>query len=352
MPVGWAAAGAAVAGLGAAAMQADAAKDAARTQQGGAAYAADVQRDMFDISRQQQQPFMQTGYAANDVLSRLMGLAPTAGRSLPSNMSAGSTGWQSSWDENNGRLVGDTYLPADVELKDVGGGWSEVWRPGEGRVGTLRPGGKNGQFINDTNWQMPQPGATQSGESLTGAAIGEDGYAADNTGLPTGFLTQLFTPEAFKAGMDPGYQWRQQQGAQGVMNTAAAGSGSLSGPALRALMQANQGMASQEYGAAFDRFNTQQGNIFQRLTSMSGMGQNAAAGVGNNAMTAGSNIGANIVGGANAAAAGQIGAANAYGGALSDLGAYGSWYAMNRGGTGTAGQPQVQTPPYVPAGGP
>ncbi len=331
MPVGWAAAGAAVAGLAGSAMQADAAKDAARTQRQGASDASAVQREMFDITRQQQQPFMQTGYAANDVLSRLMGLAPTAGRSLPSNMGAGGTGWQSAWDQNNGRLVGDTYLPPDVTLKDVGGGWSEVWRPGEGRVGTLRPGGKNGLFINDTNWQMPQPGATQSGESMTGAAIDpETGYAADNTGLATGFLTQLFTPEAFKAGMDPGYQWRQQQGSQSVMNTAAAGSGSLSGPALRALMQASQGMASQEYGAAFDRFNTQQGNIFQRLTSMAGMGQNAAAGVGNNATTVGGNIGANITGAANAGAAGQIGAANAWGGALSDLGAYGAWYAQNR----------------------
>lgn len=329
-PVGWAAAGAAVAGLAGAAMQADAAKDAARTQGRAADAASQVQRDMFDITRAQQQPFMQTGYAANDVLSRLMGLAPTAGRQLPGNMAAGATGWQSSWDRNNGRLVGDTYLPADTELKDVGKGWSEVWQGGQ-RVGTLRPGGPNGRFINDTGWQMPQPGATQSGESLTGAAIDpETGYAADNTGLPTGFLTQTFTPEAFKAGIDPGYSWRLQQGAQGVMNQAAAGSGSLSGPALKALMDYNQGAASQEYSNAFNRFQTQQGNIFQRLTSMAGMGQNAAANVGNNAMTTGGNIGANIVGAANAGAAGTIGAANAWGGALSDLGSMGAWYAMNR----------------------
>lgn len=329
MPVGWVAAGAAVAGVAGAAMQADAAKDAARTQAGGAAYAADVQRDMFDISRAQQAPFMQTGYAANDLLSRLMGLAPTAGRTMPSNPGTGATGWQSAWDENNGRLVGDTYLPPDVELVDKGKGWYEVHRPGEGRVGTLRPGGANGQFVNDTNWQMPQPGATQSGESLTGAAVDpETGYAADNSGLPTGFLTQLFGPEQFKAGIDPGYAWRLQQGAQGVMNQAAAGSGSLSGPALKALLEYNQGSASQEFGNAFNRFQTQQGNIFQRLTSMAGLGQNAAAGVGNQAVATGSNIGANIVGAANANAAGQIGAANAYGGALSDLGSLGMLYAM------------------------
>lgn len=317
-------------------MGADAAKDAARTQGNASREASQVQREMFDISRQQQSPYMQTGYSANDTLSRLMGIAPTAGRQLPGNMAAGATGWQSSWDKNNGRLVGDTYLPSDAELVDKGGGWYEVNHGGK-RVGTLRPGGPNGQFVNDTNWQMPQPGATQSGESLSGAGIGPDGYAADNTGLPTGYLTQTFGRDQFMAGMDPGYQWRAQQGAQGVMNTAAAGSGSLSGPALKALMEYNQGAASQEYGSAFDRFQTQQGNIFQRLTSMAGMGQNAAAGVGNSAIATGQSIGGNIVGAGNAAAAGQIGAANAWGGALSDLGSAGSWYAMNR-------APQQQTP--------
>ncbi len=329
MPVGWAAAAAAVGTVAAGALSADAAKDAARTQRQGAADASQVQREMFDISRMQQQPYMQSGYAANDVLSRLLGLAPTAGRTQANVANPGNPS-SSQWGQANGQLVGDTYLPPGTTTKDVGHGWYEVWNGGQ-RVGSLRPGGSNGRFINDTGWQMPQPQATQSGESLTGAAIDPaTGYAADNTGLATGYLTQLFGPEQFKAGMDPGYAWRLQQGAQGVMNTAAAGSGSLSGPALKALMEYNQGAASQEYGAAFNRFQTQQGNIFQRLTSMAGLGQNAAAGVGNQAVATGGNIGSNIVGAANAGAAGTIGAANAYGGALSDLGSIAAWYGMNR----------------------
>lgn len=325
MPVGWAAAAAAVGTIGAGMIGADAAKDAARTQAGGAAYAADVQRDMFDISRGQQMPFMQSGYGANAELSRLMGIAPQTALG-----NVAGTEERTKWDDENGRLIGDTYLPSDVELKDVGKGWYEVHHGGQ-RVGTLRPGGKNGRFINDTNWQMPTP-AQLAGTGET-PAQGTGGSALPNegsTGLPTGFLTQLFGPEQFKAGMDPGYQWRMQQGSQGVMNTASAGSGSLSGPALKALMDYNQAGASQEYGSAFNRFQTQQGNIFQRLTSMAGMGQNAAAGVGNQAVATGANIGANIVGGANASAAGQIGVANAVGGSLSDLGSIASWYAMNR----------------------
>lgn len=64
---------------------------------------------------------------------------------------------QSQWNSLNGRLLGDTYLPPDVSTTDIGKGWYEV-NHGDRRVGTLRPGGPNGQFLNDTNWQMPQPG--------------------------------------------------------------------------------------------------------------------------------------------------------------------------------------------------
>lgn len=329
MPVGWAAGAVALGSAASSYMGADAAKDAARTQQQGAGAASDVQREMFDISRVAQQPFIGAGYGANDVLSRLMGIAPPG---------AGGTGGTS------GRLAGGGINPNAAGMPD----WQQYLIDNPDVAG-------NPVFAKNPSLHYERHGRGEgralptfqaSNTAAGGGELDEQGYAKDNTGLATGFLTQLFTPEAFKAGMDPGYQWRQQQGAQGVMNTAAAGSGSLSGPALRALMQANQGMASQEYGAAFDRFNTQQGNIFQRLTSMASLGQNAAAGVGNNAMTTGGNIGANITGAANAAAAGQIGAANAIAGGLSDLGAYGSWYAMNRGG----GQPQVSTPPYAGGG--
>lgn len=307
MPVGWAAAGAAVAGIAGAAMQADAAGDAAGMQRDASMYAADVNREMFDISRAQQTPFMLSGYGANDVLTRLMGLGPNSGRSVPTTPggidrgAAGMPDWQQ-YLLDNPDVAADAYFGTRPELHYTRHG------RGEGRG-------------------MP---TIQEQAAGPGSGLDEQGYGQDSTGLPTGFLTQLFTPEAFRAGMDPGYQFRMQQGSQGVMNTAAAGSGALSGPALKALMDYNQGAASQEYGNAFNRFQTQQGNIFQRLTSMAGMGQNAAAGVGNQAVATGANIGANVVGAANAGAAGQIGAANAWSGALSDIGGMGAWYAMNR----------------------
>jgi hypothetical protein len=92
--------------------------------------------------------------------------APIPGYTGPANQNQGLLGapqqttadsMQSQWNSLNGRLLGDTYLPPDVSTVDVGKGWYEVNHGGQ-RVGTLRPGGPNGRFLNDTNWQMPQPG--------------------------------------------------------------------------------------------------------------------------------------------------------------------------------------------------
>ncbi len=333
MPVGWAAAAAAVGTIASGAMQSSAARGAARSQQQGAAYAADVQRDMFDVSRAQQQPFMESGYGANSELSRLMGITPQTARGnrpgdeMPDDLVQSNGGVPSMNEDLYATDPG--YRQAWDQMMESERG-SSRWK--DKNATSFYTAGNDADFArikglltrNMTAYREANPAAPGSG---TG---GEQGPLTGGTGLPPGFLTQLFTPEAFKAGIDPGYQWRMQQGAQGVMNQAAAGSGSLSGPALKALMDYNQAGASQEFGSAFNRFQTQQGNIFQRLTSMAGMGQNAAAGVGNQAVSTGANIGANIVGGANAAAAGQIGVANAIGGGLSDLGSIGAWYGMNR----------------------
>lgn len=79
---------------------------------------------------------------------------------------------QSQWNQLNGQLVGDTYLPPGASTVDVGKGWYEVHHGG-GRVGTLRPGGNNGRFINDTNWNMPTPGVPALPSSgATGGGMG------------------------------------------------------------------------------------------------------------------------------------------------------------------------------------
>lgn len=102
---------------------------------------------MGPLDQQRQQEYMNQFNSA--------ATAPIPGVTGPANQST-QPGMQSTWNSLNGRLLGDTWLPPDVSTVDVGKGWYEVHHGGQ-RVGTLRPGGNNGRFLNDTNWQMPQP---------------------------------------------------------------------------------------------------------------------------------------------------------------------------------------------------
>ena len=109
-------------------------------------------------------------------------------------------------------------------------------------------------------------------------------------GQQNGYLSHQFSPQDFQNNLDPGYQFQLQQGQQATRNADTPGSGALSGAALKDLMGFNQGMASTGYQNAFNRYTTQQNNIFARLSGIAGMGQNAASNVG----TAGTQLGTGI----------------------------------------------------------
>jgi hypothetical protein len=69
-------------------------------------------------------------------------------------------------------------------------------------------------------------------------------------------------------------------------------------------------MASQEYQNAYNRFNADQTNQYNRLSNIVGLGQNAAAQQGNAGMQTAQAVANNTMAGANAQAAGQIAAGN------------------------------------------
>jgi hypothetical protein len=136
----------------------------------------------------------------------------------------------------------------------------------------------------------------------------------------SGYLTQQFGPEQFAAGMDPGYAFRLQQGQMANQRASNLAGGLIGGNALKGMQDYTQGMASQEYGNAFNRFQTQRGNIYNTLAGIAGIGQTAqgqANQMAQNNATAQGQLG---VGSAAAQAAGQIGQANAYGGAATGAG--------------------------------
>ncbi|MFX9083116.1 DNA transfer protein p32 [Acinetobacter baumannii] len=109
---------------------------------------------------------------------------------------------------------------------------------------------------------------------------------------------------------DPSYNFRLNQGLDAVQSGAAAQGGLLSGATQKALNDYAQNFASQEYQNAYNRYNADQTNQYNRLPNLVGLGQSAAAGVGNAGMQTGQAIANNTMAGANAQAAGTIAAGN------------------------------------------
>jgi hypothetical protein len=124
-------------------------------------------------------------------------------------------------------------------------------------------------------------GATSRLNQLLGLAPG---------GTDNGYLTQKFNPTQEQLNNYPGYQFALKTGGQAIRNADTPGVGSLSGPALKDLMNFNVGTANQYYGQYFNQFQEQQNNIFNRLSSIASLGQNAASNVGNNGAQLGTGI--------------------------------------------------------------
>ena len=153
---------------------------------------------------------------------------------------------------------------------------------------------------------------------------------------PGGQLTQTFKPSDLTT--DPSYQWRLNQGSQ-ALNSSAAARGMLgSGQNMKDMTNYAQGAASQEYQASFDRYNTNQNNLYNRLSALSGLGQNAAAGVGNQGAQVAGSMAQNTMSGVNSSnnyltgaaaanAAGQMGQANAL---ASGIGGAGNAWMANQ----------------------
>lgn len=234
-----------------------------KKQAGAAQDAANLSMDQFNVLNEQQQPFIQSGYGAQSKLNQLLGIKSPQAPGTAQPLSYGD--WMAA---NPGYSIG------------VGGGFD--------------PAGFANQAIQYQNYVNNfQPAA------------------AEEESANFGSLLKPFDAAEFTQYKDPGYQFRLQQGTQGLQNSAAASSGALSGAALKDLIGYNQDMASTEYGNAFNRYQTQQGNIFSRLSSLATLGQNAAANVGAQGTQLAGQAGQAISNAGTAAGAGIVGVGNA-----------------------------------------
>jgi hypothetical protein len=164
---------------------------------------------------------------------------------------------------------------------------------------------------------------------------GQNALSQINSGLtPGGQFTHQFNAGDLNSNLAPNYQWQLNTGLQTNANAANA-TGGIGGNEMVALNQYAQNYAGNAYQNAFNNYNTNQSNIFNRLSSIAGLGQNAATNVGNQGTTLAGNMGQASIGAGNAQAAGTIGSANAISGGLSNAALWGtlgnnmgsnSWY--------------------------
>lgn len=116
---------------------------------------------------------------------------------------------------------------------------------------------------------------------------------------------QPFDESRFRA--SPGYGFRLDQGLKAIEQSALARGGMLSGNTLKEMQRYGQGLASDEYNNAFNRYQTEFSNRLLPLQYLTNMGSNAAGnsaqlsqGYGSNAagtmMTGAGNIGSTLLG--------------------------------------------------------
>ncbi len=151
------------------------------------------------------------------------------------------------------------------------------------------------------------------------------GLGGDARAAGYGSLGQSFN--GANLSQEPGYQFGMQQGQQALDRTAAAHGGYYSGAQLKAASRFGNDYGSTKYTDAYNRFNNDQSNQYNRLAGISGAGQQAVNQIGqqgsslagmngglitNNAMQNGQNT----MGAANARASSYLAGGNALQNAL------------------------------------
>jgi hypothetical protein len=231
--------------------QANAVKDSS------AAAIAEQQRQ-YDLNRQDLAPWRNNGGAANNKLAYLLGIGPQS----PS----ASNGTQSLANSGNTQSFGGR------DIAQYGGGRdSRFARNAEGRPTV------DGMPVMYDSASSPQQAASTQ-------FVQPDGTSTSDYGS----LLKDFSTADFQA--DPGYNFRLGEGAKSLERSAAANGTLFSGGTLKSLDQYNQNFASNEFGNAYNRFNTNKLNRYNMLAGLSAGGQQAA----NNTVQAGTNAANNI----------------------------------------------------------
>ena len=305
MGMGWSAAVKGITDLAGSYMQADAAKQAAAQQANAANRATDLQRQIFNTINEQGAPYRASGVSALGLINQGMGFAPPAQAAPPPSPTGGMSAG----------VDPATGQPLTFGTGDTAG--NVKYDPGSGQYV---------QFLADSNsWQALPAGYKPPEASVTQGAAPAAQPASAQGGLPSGYFSTPFTSADMY--LSPSYQFQVGQGLGQTANFMNARGGLNSGNTLKGLTDYAIGAAGAGYGQAADIYFANQSNIYNRLASVAGLGQQSnttvagagaslGAGMANSTMQAGAALGG-----------GTVGAANAMAGGLNNAS---SWYALSQ----------------------
>lgn len=291
------------------AMGSDAASSAASAQAAATDRATEEQKRQFDLTRSDYAPFVNTGVAANKRLAYLLGL-PVSGASVQASPT-------SAIDRS---AIRSELLPQFTRQELVndggnaeGGNWvlsnvideAALNRAIEDRVASLQA-------------QQAQQVPTEQVTPVQDADYGS--------------LLRKFTTQDLKA--DPVYQSGLQfgldEGERAINQRAIAGGNYDSGATLKALAKYATDYAGTKANEAYNRFVNDQGNIFNRLSGVSGSGQAATGQVASAGSNTANNVSQLAQDAGNARAAGIVGGSNAWSNALSGVSGAANNYTSNQ----------------------
>lgn len=312
--------------------QAAAAQAAANTSAEASKYAANLQKEMFDISRSDLAPYREVGTNALNRLSDLMGVT-----SQPMT-------YQQWMDKNYKNGVPGAYVnPQGSAQPQTNQGITKDQILG---VMNNYPGANVTPMILDMISQQSQQNQTFAPSMSANDLQSQyqnyvDQQKAIQQSPEYGSLAKSFSLADFQK--DPGYEFRLGEGEKALNRAAAAKGRYDSGATLKALNQYNQNFASNEFGNAFNRDTTNKTNLYNRLAGLSGTGQTAAnqiGSLGSNyanqvgglAMNAADAQGNAMMTGANARASSYAGIGNSLGGLGSSLGKIGNLFSGGNSG--------------------
>lgn len=239
--------------------QRKAAKSATEAQTAAAASEMALQKQMYDQSRQDMMPWMQAGQGGLSALMKLAGFAPTTTR----------------------QQTGTNTI-----------------------AGPITPFDGSGSLFANAARRAREQGVTIE------QPVYEDVTTWSQTGSPVTALQ-----------MDPGYQFRMDEGMNSLENSAAARGGLLSGNFLKNSQRFGQDYASNEYQ-----------NAFNRLAALSGVGQTQAGNIASIGSNYANQAGQGMQRIGDARASGYAARANANTGLINNLTGLGSMAMMGMAG--------------------